>query len=220
MNKLNDYICGFPFNNQKNYLGESFGHPICISVNNTIAHGRPENYIPKLGDVISVDCGVSIPYGTRQLHLDAAFTVSYNKTEPWVNAPLYALKKIIAQQPSDTMEIAKIIRQTAKDNNLNQVVSLTGHGIGYKLHEAPAIHNAPGNFLSVELFEGLCFCAEPIFVHPGKDKKSSFICPTYIGTDGWKIITANDLPSSHFETTFGIINGQIVDLIGVTNWLL
>jgi methionyl aminopeptidase len=118
------------------------------------------------------------------------------------------------------MEIATIIRETARAQHLKQVVSMTGHGIGYMLHEAPSIHNAPGEFLPVTLFEGICFCAEPIFVNPGYDSDSSFISPTCIGTDGWEVATISGDLASHFETTFGIINGQIVDLVGVSRWRL
>jgi methionyl aminopeptidase len=212
---------GFPFIKEKNYLGESFGHSICVSVNNVIAHGSPTDSIFGEGDIISVDCGISLPYGKRQLHLDAAFTtrVGPKCNLDWVPAPLEALKRIIELQPTDTRQIAQIIRDTAKDHNLKQVVSMTGHGIGYKLHEAPAIHNAPGEFLPVELFDGLCFCAEPIFVNPGISKDSSFISPTCIGDDGWEVATVSGDPASHFETTFGIVDGQIIDLVGITEWI-
>lgn len=208
----------FPFKNQLNTFGEAFGHSICISINDVIAHGTLGEHKIVNGDIVSVDCGLCIPYGQRYLHLDAAFTTVVGAEEEWVRSPLHALSNIIAKQPKDTARIAKIIRETAREYNLKQVVSLTGHGIGYRLHEAPIIYNAPGDFLPVELFNGLCFCAEPIFVLPGSDKVSSFICPTYLGADGWSVITISGEPASHFETTFGIVDGQIVDLVGVTSW--
>lgn len=210
----------FPFAKQFNYLGEVFGHSICLSVNNIVAHGNPKESVITKGDIVSVDCGVCIPHGRRYLHLDAAFTVVVKGDEEWVKVPHQSLCNIVETQPKNTAEIARIIRETARLHNLKQVVSLTGHGIGYRLHEAPIIYNAPGEFLPVELFDGMCFCAEPIFVFPGNNKASSFICPTYIGADGWEVATVSGDPASHFETTFGIVDGQIVDLVGVTNWEL
>ncbi len=212
----------FPFAGQVNYLGEPFGHAICISKGSTVAHGRP---LPKVsgiehGDIVSVDCGASIPYGTRWLHLDAAFTIAIGGNQQWVDAPHQALKEIVAMQPTNTMDLAAIIRNTARAHHLTQVVSMTGHGIGYKLHEAPTIHNAPGEFLPVELFDGLCFCAEPIFVNPGNSGDGPFISPTCIGADGWEVSTVSGAPASHFETTFGTVDGQIIDLVGVSSWRL
>jgi len=98
------------------------------------------------------------------------------------------------------------------------VLSLTGHGIGYSLHEAPIIYNAQGQFLNEELFDGLCFCAEPIF-SPGKGEKNSIV-KTYIDSDGWSIYTRNGNPTSHFETMLCVDNGQIIDLTGMTEWSL
>lgn len=208
----------FPFRDQMNYFGETFGYSICISVNDVIAHGRP---VPlKEGNIVSVDCGLSLPHNKRRLNFDAAFTVVCGGENEWINGPQIALRNIINNQPKDTRSIAAIIQTTAQDLNLQQVVSLTGHGIGYILHEDPVIHNAVGPFMSVELFEGLVFCAEPIFVNPGSGRGSSAIASICIGADGWEVATTSGCPSSHFETMFGVIDGQIVDLIGVSKWKL
>lgn len=205
----------FPFANQENYLGEKFGHAICVSINDIIAHGKPQDKTFNRDDIISVDCGIALPYKNRWLNLDAAFTVQQHNKEDWVKTPQKALRNIISQQPKNTHEIAKVIRNTAYLYFLSQVVSLAGHGIGYLLHEAPVIHNAPGDFSLVELFDGLCFCAEPIFVDPSYKKS---ISQTYIGPDGWQVATVDGNSASHFETTFCVINGQIVDLVGISEW--
>ena len=215
----------FPFKNQKNYIKEPFNHAVCISINDILAHGRPlqinKEKLIEENAVVSIDCGIAIPYKSRWLNLDAAFTVKLGSYDGnWVKAPHEALREIIIQQPTDTMHIANIIKDTAESNNLKQVVSMAGHGIGYELHEAPTIHNAPGDFSPVELFEGLCFCAEPIFIKPGSNKNSSFISSTCIGSDGWEVSTVSGDPASHFETMFGVINSQIVDLTGVSSWIL
>jgi methionyl aminopeptidase len=208
----------FPFVKQTNYLGEMFGHAICVSANDEVAHGRSfyKRHIP--GAIISVDAGIAFPYKDKLLHLDAAFTTAVNISDNWTHGPLKALQTIAESRPTNTAAIAKIIRDTAKEQGAKQVVSLTGHGIGFSLHEAPTIHNAPGEYAPVELFNGLCFCAEPIFVDPGCSDNGSFISPTCIGPDGWVVSTVSGDPASHFETTFGVIDGRIVDLVGITKW--
>lgn len=218
-NKIESF--SYPFEYQKNYLDQEFGYAVCVSVNDVIAHGQPT--VLKLNDNVSVDCGWYICFknGSR-LHFDSAFTVAFgvkNTSDNWLYKPLDALKEIERIQPKNTRDISLVIRKVAKSSNSRQVVSLTGHGCGYALHEPPAIHNAPGDFTSVELFDGLVFCAEPIFVEPVKDlDEKSFIVQTVLGSNGWEVLASCGESSSHFETMFGVVDGQIVDLIGITKW--
>ena len=40
------------------FLGfEGFPASLCLSVNDTVVHGFPSNYVLKEGDIVSVDCG-------------------------------------------------------------------------------------------------------------------------------------------------------------------
>jgi len=211
----------FPFTYQKNYLTKKFGHAICVSTNDEVAHGSPGRHKIKYGDIVSVDCGLAVPFKSNYIHFDAAFTTVIQQEDTWTIEPLNALRNIASGNPKNTSDVAKIIQEKARIAHQSQVVSLTGHGIGFGLHEAPVIHNACGDFLSVELFEGLCFCAEPIFADPSynlSEPSSSFITPVFIGEDGWMVSTSTGISTSHFETVFGVIDGQIVDLIGVTTW--
>ena len=217
----NNFTVSYPFGKQKNYLGKEFINNICISTNSTIAHGV-QHYTLKQDDIISVDCGIELNrLYDPNLNFDAAFTLCPEDTKDnWELAPLEALKNIVKEQPKDTMEIAEVIQATAQQYNLQQVVSLTGHGIGYSLHEEPIIHNAPGPFSPIKLFDGLVFCAEPIFVKPTKENNSSPIAHTCLGSDGWEVLTISGDPATHWETMFAVINGQIVDLTGITEWNL
>lgn len=218
-NKFSTTI-SFPFNTVKNDNGDFFDRNICISINDEVAHGRHniqelEDQITNK-DIISLDFGICV----NNYCFDAAFTIKpieKKYSRGWEISPWLALKEIVKENPKNTLELSKIIREKAEDCFLNQVVSLTGHGIGQKLHEAPTIYNAPADFLPVDFFDGVCFCAEPIYTLPTKES-DSFITPICIGEDGWKILTTNGNLSSHWETTYGVINDQIVDLIGVTNW--
>jgi methionine aminopeptidase len=212
-----DWDIEFPFSHQKNPLGEEFGAPICISINDVVAHAVPteEDFIP--GDIISIDYGISLPYGRRgrRLHYDSAFTITYDTTMPeWVKAPQYALREIV----KTVNEICKITEETAEAYNLDVIVSLTGHGIGYSLHELPLIHNKRGDHPDCDLFEGLVFCVEPIFALPGKMRTDSHIARTCMDSNGWSVRTMNGQPSSHFESMFCISNDNLVDLVGVSRW--
>jgi len=211
----------FPFSDQTNMHEEQFGHAICIASDDIIAHGRPNDNLFKPGQVISVDCGLARRYSkNRYLHFDAGFTFVHEDIQTWAYTPQIALQRVVESQPKTVNETCEIIRQTAKDYNLDVVVSLAGHGIGYNLHEAPLIHNAVGKYPDISLFEGLVFCVEPIFVLPGKDRGGSHIAKTCIDSNGWSVRTIDGRPGSHFESMFCISEGKLVDLTKVSEWEL
>lgn len=201
------------FITQKNAYGKEFGEAICVSINDCVAHGRT-NKIFKQDSIISVDCGLKV----EGLHFDGAFTVQISNKEDWVKAPHRALQSIATRQPENTYELGSVIEDTCYWHELSNVVSLTGHGIGYNLHEPPSIHNAKGDYIREEIFEGLCFCAEPIFAKRKNNNK--LIERTCIDSDGWAIFTQSGVPTSHFETMYCKHEGRIVDLLKMTEWLI
>jgi methionyl aminopeptidase len=207
----------YPFKPQKNKSGKKFGAASCVSINDTVAHCKPNRKKFKQGDIVSIDCG----WRLGSLMYDAAFTVSYNTKEelPWVTAPLRTLIDIkekirIANTSTD---ISQIIEYNAKVQNLDIVTALAGHGIGHELHEPPIIHNAMGNFSPVELFDGLVFCIEPIYTPSMGETKQATV---YIDSDGWSIKTIKKEPTTHWETMFCIEkeNPKLVDLVGLSKW--
>lgn len=206
----------FIFSEQTNHTEERFSKKICVSINDIVAHCRPTNKVFKDGDIISADFGVRI----GNLCFDAAWTAAFNIAQQpsWIYAPWRALKDITDHQPKNTHEIAQIIHSTAQYENLDVVVMLTGHGIGYSLHEPPRIRNAPGGYSNSGLFEGLCFCAEPIFSLKENDSNSSGIAKIYVDSDGWSIRTENGQPVSHFETMYCMTDNKLVDICGITEW--
>ena len=215
----------FSFVNQKNYLDEQFGHAICVSTNDEVAHARPQEKYFKPGDIVSIDCGLGIPYKGHYFHLDSAFSLEIDcgSNDHWTQAPWKALRYIKFTNPRNTLELAKGITHVANTELLDVLTALTGHGIGALLHEPPVIYNAPDAFSPIRLFDNLCFCAEPIFLEPqvshdvmNKFKKNDI----YIKADNWTVATESGRASSHFETTFGVEDGQIIDLVGVSSWEL
>jgi methionyl aminopeptidase len=215
----------FPFVDQKNSYNEPFQNEICVSVNECIAHGYYKKKFSE-GDVISIDCGftdTNYKDGKRlvKLNYDSAFTIRLSEEQEWVTAPLKALQEIVIRNPKTTIELGTVIEEVAESMDVKTVVSLTGHGIGYNLHEAPFIYNARGKYQEEELFDGLCFCAEPIFSPKNISSiRDTRITKSYIDSDGWSVYTRDGSYTSHFETMFCVIKGQIVDLTGITKWLI
>ena len=212
----------YPFTYQKNAMGRNFTQPVCISVNNSVAHGSFTKEFTK-GDLISADFGVRLGSILEGLVFDSAFTIEFELTtiQPWITAPLEALKSIAKFNGNitTTSEMSKIIQDTACSYSVNIVNSLTGHGIGNTLHEPPFIYNCTGGFVDVELFDNLCVCVEPIFVKKTEDERvEPSIAKIYMESDQWEIKTSNGMLSTHWETMFCYKNGRLIDLVGLTEW--
>lgn len=208
----------YSFTFQKSsYYDSRFGHACCVSINDTAAHGIPNHKEFKEKDIISVDCGFILDGPIGKLNFDAGFTVQFgagNNQPDWIFSSLDALKSILNYQPKDTYQTATLIESIADRYNLSTVVKLSGHGIGRNLHEEPLVRNLSGKYPNSNFFDGLCFCAEPIFVL--KDSNNSRITDIYVDSDGWSIKTVNGQPATHFETMFCIENKKVVDLCKVT----
>ena len=226
----------FPFETELNTRGNPFGHACCVSVNDTVLHSRPksEEFIP--GDVVSVDCGIALkptPMAEYHLYFDACFTTVYKELlyTLWVLRPLETLRRIARPQAysyyGKTRDITQIIEDGSLDPRRNDrfmmsgdsniVVSFTGHGIGYSLHEAPHIHNMNCG-ISDDLFDGMCICVEPIYSEPIPIQYARDIEKVYLDSDGWAVKTISGRRTTHFETVFCCHKGQLIDSIGITEW--
>jgi methionyl aminopeptidase len=215
--KLKGYDLSFPCETV-GAEGNLFGRSLCISVNDTVAHGRNINIIRKK-DIVSIDTVIKLSSGLTTINLDAAFTmecgIGDNLNNNWFLRPLEALKSIRDNNLLTTNSIAAEIFNTARrDESLSVVSSLCGHGIGREMHEQPLIYNAPiPNEIDVKLINGMCFCPEPIYV-----KDNSLFSDIILEDDGWSIKTISGSKATHFETTFGVVNGNLLDFVGITNW--
>ncbi len=178
----------------KGYNG--FPASLCISVNETVVHGIPNNQELKPGDLVSVDCGVL----KNQFYGDSAFTFV-------LGDPPEALKKLVSVTKQSLYlainqavaghrvgDISAAVQEyTEKKHGYGVVRELVGHGIGRNLHEAPEIPNFGKKGKGPILKEGITLAIEPM-INMGTPKIKQL-------KDGWTIITADRLPSAHFEHT-------------------
>jgi methionyl aminopeptidase len=207
----------YPFEDQANQYGEKFNTIACISINDTIGHGRPDlKYRLKEGDIISIDFGLKI----NELYFDGAFTLYFgnqdNKPE-WIDRPLRTIKTIknSGRFYKKTSDISKQIELEANIcKPLDIVTGITGHGIGRSLHEAPQIHNANGLYQPTDLIDGLVFCVEPLYIYKDSNNKPK-TAQIYMDSDGWSIKTINKQPGTHFETMFLYKDNKLIDLLNL-----
>ena len=125
----------------KGYNG--FPNTLCVSINEQVVHGIPNNNPLKDGDIISIDCGV-IKDG---FYGDHAYTFKVGNVEKEVENLLEITKRslyigiesLIAG--NNVGDIGNSIQNFISKHGYGIVRELVGHGLGKKLHEDPEIPN-------------------------------------------------------------------------------
>ena len=179
------------------FLGyEGYPASTCISINDMVVHGIPDDTKIKNGDIVSVDVG-SIYKG---YHSDSAYTYIVGKvdkkTEKFVNDTQKALYKGLSVIKSGVKlnDVCKAIESIAIENKYGVFDCLTGHGVGKDLHEDPYIPNI-SNYESEKIIlkSGMTLAIEPMF-SLGTNK-------VWLLPDEWGIVTRDGSKAAHFEHT-------------------
>lgn len=180
------------------------GYPatLCISVNEVVVHGIPNNTPIKEGDIVSVDCGVK----KNGYYGDHAFTFLIEPVHPEIKKLVQVTYECLilgieqAKVGNRIGDIGFVIQQHAEKNGFSVVRDLVGHGLGKSLHEEPEVPNfgRPGNGHPIK--NGMVLAIEPM-INFGKYKVQAL-------KDGWTIVTQDRQPSAHFEHNIAIVNGK------------
>ena len=176
----------------KNYNG-SFPASLCISVNEVVVHGFPNNYELKEGDIISVDCGVYF----KGFHSDSAYTYPLegaSKEDILLLERTYeSLMLGIANAKSGNRmgDVGNAIQSYVESFGYGVVRELVGHGVGKQLHEDPEVPNYGKKGKGVKLVPGMVFAIEPMINRGTRNVVQE--------KDGWTIRTADRKASAHFE---------------------
>ena len=177
----------------KGYNG--FPNTLCVSPNEQVVHGIPNNLQLKDGEILSVDCGVLMNgyYG------DSAFTYEvgeiHSSKRELIKVTKESLYKGIdfAIEGNTIGDISYAIQQYVEGFGFSVVRELVGHGLGRNLHESPEVPNYGERGLGIKLKEGLVIAIEPM-INMGSRQILQH-------ADGWTITTVDKKPSAHFEHT-------------------
>lgn len=175
-----------------NYHGYPFNS--CISVNDVVVHGFPNQSELKEGDIVSIDIGVIL----HGWHGDHAYTFAIGDPGKEVmdliritKESLYkGIEKAVAGNRVGDISYA-IQEHTEKKHGYGVVRELVGHGLGRSLHEDPQVPNYGKRGTGPTLKEGLVLAIEPM-INMGKKE-------VYTEDDGWTVRTKDGKPSVHFE---------------------
>ena len=177
-----------------------YGFPatLCVSVEDEVVHGIPNNRKLQDGEIVSVDVGSLIEgyYGDHAKSF-AVGKVDSEKEKLMSVTRDCLLDGIDQATPGNRIgDIGHAVQKRAESNGYGVVMELVGHGIGTKLHEDPQIPNygKPGTGPKIEV--GMCFAIEPM-INMGTPG-------VYTKKDGWTVCTKDGMPSAHFEHTITI----------------
>lgn len=180
----------------KGYRG--FPSSACISFNQEVVHGIPNDRVIEDGDLVSVDVGIIY----KNYFSDVAFTIGFGKIRPEQQRLLEITKKSLhlgiqeARVNNHLYDISFAIQNYVEANNFSVVRDFVGHGIGRKLHEDPEVPNFGTPHSGPILREGMVLAIEPM-VNVGTWE-------TEVLKDGWTVVTKDGKPSAHFEHTVAI----------------
>lgn len=185
----------------KNYHGYPFA--TCISVNDAVVHGFPNNTALKDGDLISVDIGVF----KNGFHGDSAYTYAIGDTSDEVKQLLQVTKESLykgiekAVAGNRVGDISYAIQEhTERKHGYGVVRELVGHGLGMELHEDPQVPNYGKRGSGPKLKEGMVIAIEPM-INLGKRS-------VVTDADGWTVRTQDGKPSAHYEHDVHITKGK------------
>ena len=179
-----------------------FPNSLCISINEQVVHGIPNNTPLQNGDIISIDCG-----GLKNNYYgDHAYTFTVGEVEKKVKKLLEVTKESLYRGIEKLKvgnrigDISSEIQQYTESHGYGVVRELVGHGLGKNLHEEPDIPNFGTENTGPKIENGLVVAIEPMINLGGKDVEQA--------SDGWTIITKDRQPSAHFEHYIAVIDGK------------
>ena len=181
---------------------------LCVSVNDEIVHGIPneKNRIIKDGDIVTFDLGLI----HKDLITDAAITVGVGKIskedKKLIKATREALKAAVnvAKEGNTTGDIGQAVQDIAEKYGFGIAEGLSGHGVGYSVHEDPYIPNIGVRGQGEKLVAGMVIAIEPMFT----TGKGGIV----LDKDGYTYKTKDASNAAHFEHTVAITDGKPVVL--------
>jgi len=173
----------------KGYAG--FPAVSCLSVNDQVTHGIPDDTCLKEGDLIDIDLVIE----KNGYFADCSKTIGVGKISKEASLLVSVTEECLSQGikaalPGNTLgDIGFAIQSHAESNHFSVVRDYTGHFIGRDMHEDPAVENVGIPHKGVTLKPGMIFCIEPM-INEGLRG---------VITRGWDVRTCDGKLSSRCE---------------------
>lgn len=190
-----------------NYRG--FPKSCCISLNDEVVHGIPDEQKIQDGDLVKIDVGVRY----HGYIADAARTFPVGDVTKDVKKLLMATKKALhagikaAKTGNRISDISRQIQTIVEAEGFSVVRELTGHGVGQCLHEEPVIPNFVVKGPDPSISAGMVLAIEPMVNMGDYQVKTA--------ANGWTISTRDGSLSCHYEDTIAILEKGNINLTRV-----
>ena len=179
-----------------------FPNTLCISPNQQVVHGIPNNTAIEDGDIISIDCGVL----KNGYYGDHAYTFEVGEVKEDYKKINKSCKRISILGISEFKkgnrvgDVGYAIQYYCEKRGYGVVRELVGHGLGTTMHEGPEVPNYGKRGKGKKFLEGMVVAIEPM-INQGTHKIQHH-------NDGWTITTRDNKPSAHFEHNIAIVDGK------------
>ncbi|MDR0761013.1 MAG: type I methionyl aminopeptidase [Treponema sp.] len=174
-----------------------FPGALCVSINNEVIHGIPSRRKIAEGDLVSLDSGIDL----GGFISDQALTLEIGTVSEAARGLNRVTREclyqgIAAARAGDRLlQIARAVEAHAKIYGYGVVRQFCGHGVGFAIHEDPAVPNIPHG-PNPRMSGGLVIAIEPMINLGSGDVE--------VLDDDWTVVTADDALSAHWEHTVAI----------------
>jgi methionyl aminopeptidase len=174
----------------------------CISVNEEVVHGLATTRELQLGDIVSMDVGVSykgfIGDTARTIAVGGCGVAAQRLMDVTERALYVGIAAAVAG--NRVTDISRAVQDYVEGNGYSVVREFVGHGVGRTMHEEPQIPNFVDPKMNDRLRPGMTIAIEPMVNAGRPDVK--------ILKDGWTVVTQDASLSAHFEHTVLVTDGQ------------
>ncbi len=146
---------------------EGFPANLCLSVNDCVVHGIPDDTLLKNGDLLKIDAGIIYKKGVSDSAI--SMIIGDESLNP-LGAELIKVTKESLDRGVAAIETggfaydyAKAVYNHVKNNGFEILKTLSGHGVGNEVHELPHFHNYPNaQMKKIQWKPGMVVALEPI----------------------------------------------------------
>lgn len=178
------------------------GYPasICVSIDNAIVHGIPnDDPIPE-GSLVSVDCGAilegwhgdaAVTFGVGHIGKGAQHLSDVTRSALWHGL---AHARPGGRLTDIGAAVERAVRGATHDYGI--VRNYVGHGIGTEMHMAPDVPNVGPAGRGPQLVPGLVVAVEPMITLGAPDNVTL--------DDDWTVVTMDGSLAAHWEHTVAV----------------
>lgn len=172
---------------------------LCVSVNDAVVHGIPNDYVLADGDLVSVDFGATLRGWTGDAARSFIVGTPRDGDAALIEAADAALAAgIAAVRPGNRLgDVGHAISSTVHEAGFGLLADHGGHGIGRTMHEDPDVPNEGRAGRGMKLRPGLVIAIEPMLIGDGTDEYRH-------DPDGWTLRSLSGARAAHSEHTVAV----------------